>query len=155
MSVFNNEKLKEIRKQAGYTQLDMAKLIGVARTTYAEYEQGKIQPPIDKVQRLSSTFGISTTEFLVIENNTGIDVSQVHFKHKMSDADKVVIISELQKKKELLLALTDMCLTIQDMDFEEKGMLLPILTYLRNKYALTDRDKDIEKRIKGKEFSND
>lgn len=41
------------------------------------------------------------------------------------------------------------------MDFEEKGMLLPILTYLRNKYTLTDKDKDIEKRIKGKEINND
>ena len=50
--MFNNEKLKECRKQAGYTQLDMARLIGVARTTYAEYEQGKIQPPIDKVQKI-------------------------------------------------------------------------------------------------------
>lgn len=153
--MFNNVKLKELRKNAGFTQLQMAQRINVARTTYAEYEQGKIQPPIDKVQRLSSTFGISTSELLVTENNTGIDVSQVHFKHKMSDADKIVIISELQKKKELLHALTDMCLTIQDMDFEEKGMLLPILTYLRNKYTFTDRDKDIEKRIKGKEFNND
>ena len=50
--MFNNEKLKECRKQAGYTQLDMARLIGVARTTYAEYEQGKIQPPLDKVQKI-------------------------------------------------------------------------------------------------------
>ena len=153
--MFNNVKLKELRKNAGFTQVQVAEKIGVARTTYAEYEQGKIQPPIDKVQKLSSTFGISTSELLITENNTGIDVSQVHFKNKMSDADKVVIISELQKKKELLHALTDMCLTIQDMDFEEKGMLLPILTYLRNKYTLTDRDMDIEKRIKGKEFNND
>ena len=50
--MFNNEKLKECRKQAGYTQSDMAKIIKVARTTYAEYEQGKIQPPLDKVQKI-------------------------------------------------------------------------------------------------------
>ena len=50
--MFNNEKLKECRKQAGYTQRDMANIIGVARTTYAEYEQGKIQPPLDKVQKI-------------------------------------------------------------------------------------------------------
>lgn len=52
MRVFKNEKLKEVRKQAGYTQLDMARLIGVARTTYAEYEQGKIQPPVDKIRKI-------------------------------------------------------------------------------------------------------
>lgn len=52
MSAFNNEKLKEVRKQAGYTQADMARMVGVARTTYAEYEQGKIQPPVDKIQKI-------------------------------------------------------------------------------------------------------
>ena len=36
--MFNNEKLKECRKQAGYTQLDMAMFIVVACTTYVEYE---------------------------------------------------------------------------------------------------------------------
>ena len=50
--MFNNVRLKELRKNAGFTQVQVAEKIGVARTTYAEYEQGKIQPPIDKVQKI-------------------------------------------------------------------------------------------------------
>ena len=71
--MFNNEKLKECRKQAGYTQLDMAKLIGVARTTYAEYEQGKIQPPIDKVQKILQSLPMLRGELV-----EGVDDILIH-----------------------------------------------------------------------------
>lgn len=147
MSTFNNVKLKELRKNAGFTQLQMAERIGVARTTYAEYEQGKIQPPIDKIQRICRTFGISTTELVEIENNTGVDVANVHFKIKMSDADKILRIEALQQKEKMYETFADMFLTLQELDFEEKRMIMPIVTYLRNKYALDMRDMDIKKRI--------
>ena len=71
--MFNNEKLKECRKQAGYTQLDMAKLIGVARTTYAEYEQGKIQPPLDKVQKILQSLPMLRGELV-----EGVDDILIH-----------------------------------------------------------------------------
>ena len=71
--MFNNEKLKECRKQAGYTQLDMARLIGVARTTYAEYEQGKIQPPLDKVQKILQSLPMLRGELV-----EGVDDILIH-----------------------------------------------------------------------------
>ena len=71
--MFNNEKLKECRKQAGYTQSDMAKLIGVARTTYAEYEQGKIQPPLDKVQKILQSLPMLRGELV-----EGVDDILIH-----------------------------------------------------------------------------
>ena len=71
--MFNNEKLKDCRKQAGYTQLDMARLIGVARTTYAEYEQGKIQPPIDKVQKILQSLPMLRGELV-----EGVDDILIH-----------------------------------------------------------------------------
>ena len=52
MNMFNNALLKECRKNKGLTQYDASKIIGVARTTYADYENGKIQPPIDKIHRI-------------------------------------------------------------------------------------------------------
>ena len=147
MSTFNNIKLKELRKNAGFTQLQMAERIGVARTTYAEYEQGKIQPPIDKIQRICRTFGISTTELVEIENNTGVDVANVHFKVKMSDADKILRIEALQNKEKIFNVFADICGILQELDFEEKRMIMPIVTYLRNKYALDIRDMEIKRRI--------
>lgn len=155
MSTFNNARLKELRKNACFTQLQMAEKIGVARTTYAEYEQGKIQPPIDKIQRICNTFGINTAELVNIENNTGVDVSNVHFKRKMSDEEKILRVSALQQKEKMFNTFSDMCLTLQELDFEEKAMLLPMLTYLRNKYALNERDMEVKRRIRSAELKRE
>lgn len=155
MSTFNNARLKELRKNAGFTQLQMAQRINVARTTYAEYEQGKIQPPIDKIQRICGVFNVPTAELVVVENNTGIDVANVHFKVKMSDADKIARISALQQKEKMFNTFSDMCLTLQELDFEEKPLILPMLTYLRNKYALNERDMEVKRRIRSAELKKE
>ena len=155
MSTFNNARLKELRKNAGFTQLQMAQRINVARTTYAEYEQGKIQPPIDKIQRICGVFNVPTAELVVVENNTGVDVGNVHFKVKMSDADKIARISALQQKEKMFNTFSDMCLTLQELDFEEKAMLLPMLTYLRNKYTLNERDMEVKRRIRSAELKRE
>lgn len=128
MSAFNNEKLKEIRKQAGYTQLDMAKLIGVARTTYAEYEQGKIQPPVDKIQKiiealpmLRGTLIEGVDDILIKDNEmTLIQVKNMReptineaqvireVLKVLDDIDNIAKYSPLRTiDEELILALTD------------------------------------------------
>lgn len=103
--MFNNEKLKECRKQAGYTQLDMAKIIGVARTTYAEYEQGKIQPPLDKVQKI-----LQALPMLRGELTEGVDDILIHDNQiTMIQAKNLrePLINEAQVIRETLKALED------------------------------------------------
>lgn len=39
-----SERLQELRKARGYSQQDVAKLIGVGRTTYLKYESGDNRP---------------------------------------------------------------------------------------------------------------
>lgn len=75
--MFNNEKLKECRKQAGYTQLDMAMIIGVARTTYTEYEQGKIQLPLDKVQKILQALPMLRGELVDVVDDILINDDQI------------------------------------------------------------------------------
>ena len=126
--MFNNEKLKECRKQAGYTQLDMARLIGVARTTYAEYEQGKIQPPIDKVQKILRSLPMLRGELVegvddILINDDQITLIQAKNMREpisndaqvirevlkvLDDIDTIVKDSPLRSiDEELILALTD------------------------------------------------
>ena len=126
--MFNNEKLKEYRKLAGYTQLDMARLIGVARTTYAEYEQGKIQPPIDKVQKILRSLPMLRGELVegvddILINDNQVTLLQVKNMREpisndaqvirevlkvLDDIDTIVKDSPLRSiDEELILALTD------------------------------------------------
>ena len=62
------ERLKKMRKEHGYKQLDIADKIGTGRTTYAKYETGDIQPPIDQVIRLSDLFDVSV-DYLLGKSN--------------------------------------------------------------------------------------
>lgn len=52
-------RLKNLRKDKGRTQEEMSELLNVRRSTYGEYERGKIVPPIDKMKMLADYFGIS------------------------------------------------------------------------------------------------
>lgn len=126
--MFNNEKLKECRKQAGYTQLDMARLIGVARTTYAEYEQGKIQPPLDKVQKILQSLPMLRGELVegvddILIHDNQVTLLQVKNMREpmindaqvirealkaLEDIDNIAKASPLRSiDEELILALTD------------------------------------------------
>ena len=126
--MFNNEKLKECRKQAGYTQLDMAIIIGVARTTYAEYEQGKIQPPIDKIQKILKALPmlrgtlVEGVDDILIKDNQVTMIQVKNMREPMindaqvireaikalEDIDNIAKASPLRSiDEELILALTD------------------------------------------------
>ena len=149
MNVFKNKKLKELRKDAGFTQLQFAEKIGVARTTYAEYEQGKIQPPIDKIQRICRIFSINMSDLMEVTNDTGIDVSSVLFKANLSDNDKILRIQQIQEKRRILDAIrrARTILNNSELTLTEKTMLNNVLAYVASVHKLTPADKDIIMRI--------
>lgn len=54
------QRLKELRKRTpSLTQLDMAKKLGIAKTTYASYEQGKRTPDIETQNKIADFFDVS------------------------------------------------------------------------------------------------
>ena len=50
------ERLKELRKKNGYTQVSLAEALGVSKGTVAMWETGKRTPDFDKVNELSVLF---------------------------------------------------------------------------------------------------
>ena len=52
-------RLKTLRKEREKTQEDMSKLLHIQRSTYGEYERGKIMPPVSKIKVLADYFGVS------------------------------------------------------------------------------------------------
>lgn len=52
------KRLKRLRLDADKTQDDMAKALKVKRSTYGEYERGKIMPPIDKIEQMAEMLGV-------------------------------------------------------------------------------------------------
>lgn len=66
--MFGN-RLTELRKQRKLTQNDMAKLLGVARTTYSSYEQGRRTPDVEIQNKIADYFGV-TLDYLHGRNKT-------------------------------------------------------------------------------------
>ncbi|MBR0423824.1 MAG: helix-turn-helix transcriptional regulator [Clostridia bacterium] len=62
--------IKKLRKSCGYTQKEVADILGVDRSTYAYYESGRIKPDIDTIRKLSNIFRVHYTQILENEMYT-------------------------------------------------------------------------------------
>lgn len=56
--------IRHYRELAGMTQEQLAKKVGVGRSTIAGYEAGYIDPPIDKLRRIASVLHVTTDSLM-------------------------------------------------------------------------------------------
>ena len=56
--------LKETRKLCGYTQKQVANRLNVVESCYANWEQGRTQPDIENLRKLSQILNISIDELI-------------------------------------------------------------------------------------------
>ena len=120
MNMFNNALLKERRKIKGLTQYDASKIVGVARTTYADYENGKIQPPIDKIRKISDWLDLPLEKLMNIEYTD---------------------YAELDNKNEIVNALDDIATEVKLLKLkdQEKYLIINLLDYIAQNYIKKER----------------
>lgn len=70
-----SERLQALRKARGYSQQDVANLIGVGRTTYLKYENGD-NKPTRKINELARLFQVST-DYLLGNTDSPVAPDQV------------------------------------------------------------------------------
>lgn len=66
--------LKYFRKKAGLTQEQISKTLGVTRSSYAYYENGKSEPKLEVLQKIAALYNISLET--LINGDVNIDVCQ-------------------------------------------------------------------------------
>lgn len=120
MNMFNNSLLKERRKSKGLTQYDASKIVGVARTTYADYENGKIQPPIDKIRKISDWLDLPLEKLM--------DIQYTDY-------------AELDHKPDIVNSLDDIASEIKKLKLnsQEKSLILNLLDYIAQNYIKRER----------------
>jgi transcriptional regulator with XRE-family HTH domain len=64
--------IKAIRKKLGYTQETVADVLGIARTTYTEYEIKDADIPFETLEKLSDFFGVELVSFFA-ENDSQLN----------------------------------------------------------------------------------
>lgn len=63
------ERILDLRTAAGYTQVTLAKKLGVSKQAVSNWENDNIQPSIEMLVRLADAFGV-TTDYLLGRENT-------------------------------------------------------------------------------------
>lgn len=57
-------RIKDLRKEKGFTQAHLAKLLGVARSTVSMWESSPQEPDNDTLGKIADVFGV-TTDYLL------------------------------------------------------------------------------------------
>ena len=58
------ENIRNLRLDNGYTQKQIAELLGISQNTYSQYEIGVLNYPVDVVIKLADFYG-TTTDYLL------------------------------------------------------------------------------------------
>ena len=61
--------LRKFRKDKGYSQQKLAKILGYGYTAIANYESGRNEPSLDVLIVLAETLGVTVDELLGVEKN--------------------------------------------------------------------------------------
>lgn len=70
------KRLKEARKNAGYTQKQVAEKMGTVQTSYIKYENGRLELDYQKMIFLCTLFDVSANYLLGLEDEFGNKTSE-------------------------------------------------------------------------------
>ena len=69
------ERLKELRKQQGLTQVQVAERLGLSKAVISSYEVASRHPSYDILIKMAALYGVTTDHLLGLDNRRLIDVS--------------------------------------------------------------------------------
>ena len=69
---FSN-RLRDLRKAKGLTQIQVAEIVGGSKAMISSYELGTRYPPYDVLVKLARLYGVSTDYLLGVKNNYSLD----------------------------------------------------------------------------------
>ena len=71
------QRIVELRGSFGWTQVDLAKKLGVVKQTVSNWENENIQPSIEMLVRLAKLFGVTTDYLLGLEDIPRLSVAGI------------------------------------------------------------------------------
>ena len=85
------QRLAYIRKQKGYTQVELAQKMGLVQTLISDYERGKLRPHAEMVARFALALEVSADEIigLVRPNKTRGQSVNRRFLRRLQQIDKL------------------------------------------------------------------
>jgi len=92
--------LRELRVKSGYTQVQIAKILNIDRSTYSYYEIGKTTPDISVLITLSKIFNIPINDMLADEGTpeaVADSRSKSNFSYSKKNTSHIYELSDNEK----------------------------------------------------------
>ena len=89
------ERIKFLREQKTYTQTELAKKLGITRSSVNAWEMGISVPSTQYIVELSNIFSVSTDYLLGVEKTSTIDISGL----TEQDIEMIYTLAEYLKSK--------------------------------------------------------
>lgn len=93
----DHKRIQKARKRANLTQAQLAEILGVNRATISKYENGEITPPVEQLELMAKTFGITLgtlleAETVIVPGRLKIieidDPTSTHIAYRIEAADE-------------------------------------------------------------------
>ena len=93
-------KLRELRKNAGYTQQEIGNMIGVAKSTVSLYESGVYEPDIGTLKKLADIFNVSLDTLVGHDDPDNSDEDTFQIRERLRrDPDYRILFDAAQNAK--------------------------------------------------------
>lgn len=89
------EKIKFLREQKKYTQTELAKKLGITRSSVNAWEMGISVPSTQYIVELANIFSVTTDYLLGVEKTSAIDISGL----TEQDIEMIYTLAEYLKSK--------------------------------------------------------
>ena len=94
-----SERLKDLRKQAGLTQVDVAEKLGISQPAYASWERGVKKPTQDNLVKIAQILNVSV-DYLVGNSEERIDeLDNIELLFRMNSKGLTEEEKEILKKE--------------------------------------------------------
>lgn len=91
--------IRELRESRSWSQVTLAKQLGVTKQCISNWENGNIQPSVDALVRLADVFDVSTDYLIGHDNKKIIDFADVSMKDAAFINQMIKYIQELNRLK--------------------------------------------------------
>ena len=107
-----SERLKDLRKQAGLTQVDVAERLGISQPAYASWERGAKKPTQENLVKIAQVLNVSVDYLVGNSEDKSDELDNIELLFRMnskglSEEEKEVFKKELiefmEKRKKMFI----------------------------------------------------
>ena len=115
------DKLRTLRENNGFKQMEIAKILNCSRSTYTYYETGKTTPSISVLKLLAKIYNVSLMELLMDESEAGhcgirveaivLTTSNISMTFRQTNGCWLAfsVLPRRKKQEEILQSANDIC----------------------------------------------